>query len=60
MRLEGIIKPKREIFLQLEISMMAVTRNAVVEAWINEEIGRDILVKHERERVLPLYFGTFV
>ena len=52
--LERIVETYRHELLELEVPMMVVAHRAVVEPWVDEEFGRDVLVELEGEGVLPL------
>lgn len=52
---ERIVKPQRAVFLELEVAHVVITRAGVVEAGIEEQVGRDVLRHLQRNQVFPLY-----
>ena len=58
--LKAIRQSDRAPLLQLEIAHILVARIAVVESWIEEQVGRDILRHLQLKLVFPLHLSLMV
>lgn len=51
---ECVLEANGEILLELPIAMMVVALDAVVETWIDKDLGTDPLVETEGEACSPI------
>src|SRR5574344_1001026 len=58
--LERIREADRHEFLELPVALIVLALGTIIKSRIEEDVGGDVTVELEGNRILPLYFRTLV